>query len=117
MQMGRRVPRDSYVVQIFKTDTCGVETIADRVFRKAGRVFETIETLFFDRGDQSAVFDDCRRSIAVIRVMPRMYIVIRSNKARASVPPVPAGARNKVPASRRVIRHERSNSRTKSRAA
>ena len=26
------------------------------------------QVLLFDRGDQSAVFDDCRRSIAVIRV-------------------------------------------------
>jgi hypothetical protein len=31
-------------------------------------VFETIETLFFDRSDQLSVFDNRRRRIPVIRI-------------------------------------------------
>lgn len=58
------------MIDFLEPNTCRVETVTDRLLGKARAVFDAIEPFFFDRGDQSAVFDDCRRSIAVIRVDP-----------------------------------------------
>lgn len=66
--MRRRIARDADVVDILEPDTRRVQAVTDRLLGKTGAVFDAIEAFFFDRGDQSAVFDDCRRSIAVIRV-------------------------------------------------
>lgn len=56
------------MVHFFEPYACRVKTVTNRLLGKAGAMLDAIETLLFDRGDQSAVFDDCRRSIAVIRV-------------------------------------------------
>lgn len=56
------------MVYVFELYVCFGEAVADRVLGKTGAVLDAIEAFFFDRGDQSAVFDDCRCSIAVIRV-------------------------------------------------
>jgi len=68
VQMRRRIARDADVVHLFETHARGLKTVTNRPLGETGAVLDAIETLFFDRGDQSAVFDDCRRSIAVIRV-------------------------------------------------
>jgi hypothetical protein len=56
------------MVDIFNCDTCGQQTVFDRLNRETSAVFETIETLFFDRSDQLSVFDNRRRRIPVIRI-------------------------------------------------
>lgn len=56
------------MLHVLEPNARGVETVANRLLGKTGAVFDAIKAFFFDRGDQSAVFDDCRRSIAVIRV-------------------------------------------------
>ena len=56
------------MVNVFEPDIGFFQTVTNRLLGKARAMFDAIETLLFDRGDQSAVFDDCRRSIAVIRV-------------------------------------------------
>ena len=66
--MRRGIARDTDVVHLFEPQPRRIETITNRLLGETGAMFDAIETLFFDRGDQSAVLDDCRRSIAVIRV-------------------------------------------------
>lgn len=56
------------MVHLFEPYACRFQTVTNRLLGKAGAMLDAIETLFFDRGDQSAVFDDGRRSIAVVRV-------------------------------------------------
>lgn len=56
------------MVHVFEPDVCSLKTVTNRLRGETRAMLEAIETLLFDRGDQSAVFDDCRRSIAVIRV-------------------------------------------------
>ena len=56
------------MVQVFEANVRGVETVTDRLFRETGAMFDAIEAFFFDGGDQSAVFDDGRCSVAVIGV-------------------------------------------------
>ena len=56
------------MVHLFKPQPRHIETVPNRLLGETGAMLDAIETLLFDRGDQSAVFDDCRRSIAVIRV-------------------------------------------------
>ena len=68
MQVRRRVARDADVVDVFEAYGGFIETVTNGLLRETGAVLDAIETFFFDRGDQSAVFDDCRCSIAVIRV-------------------------------------------------
>lgn len=68
MEVCRRIARDTNVVQVFESNARRLETVTNRVFRETSAMLDAIEAFFFDRGDQSAVFDDCRRSIAVIRV-------------------------------------------------
>ena len=60
VQVCGRIARDSDVVHVFESNACGFETVTDRVFRETGAMLKAIEAFFFDRGDQSAVFDDCR---------------------------------------------------------
>lgn len=68
VQMRRRIARDADMVHIFQPHVRRCETVTDGLLGKARAVFDAIEALFLGRGDQSAVFDDCRRSIAVICV-------------------------------------------------
>ncbi len=68
MQVCGRIARDTDVVHIFEPHAGCVQAVTNRLLGKTGAMFDSIEALLFDRGDQSAVFDDCRRSIAVIRV-------------------------------------------------
>jgi hypothetical protein len=56
------------MVHVFEPNGRCIQTVTNRVLGEAGAMLDAIETLFFYRGDQSAVFDDCRCSIAVIRV-------------------------------------------------
>ena len=56
------------MVHLFKPQPRRIETVTNRLLGETGAMLDAIEALLFDRGDQSAVFDDCRRSIAVIRV-------------------------------------------------
>ena len=56
------------MVHVFESHARGFQTVTDRLLGETGAMFDAIEALLFDRGDQSAVLDDCRRSIAVIRV-------------------------------------------------
>ena len=62
------IARDSNVVQIFNTDAGGLETVSNRLRRKARRVLEPVEALLFDRSDQLPIADNRRRRIAVIRI-------------------------------------------------
>lgn len=48
------------MVHVLKTRAGCLKTITDRLFREAGAMLDAIEAFLFDRGDQSAVFDDCR---------------------------------------------------------
>ncbi len=68
VQVRRRIARDADVVHVLESHAGGIEAVTDRLFGKTRAVLDAIEALFFGGGDQSAVFDDCRRSIAVIRV-------------------------------------------------
>lgn len=56
------------MVHVLEPHARGFQAVTNRLLGEACAMFEAIETLLFDRGDQSAVFDDGRRSIAVIRV-------------------------------------------------
>lgn len=68
VQVRGRIARNADVVHVFEPHAGRFQTISDRLLGKARAVLDAIEAFFFDCGDQSAVFDDCRRSIAVIRV-------------------------------------------------
>lgn len=60
VQVRRRIPRDADVVHLFDAHARLLQTVTNRLLGKAGAVLDAIEPFFFDRGDQSAVFDDCR---------------------------------------------------------
>lgn len=60
VQMRRRIARDADVAHLFKPHARRIETVTNRLLGETGAMFDAIEALFFDRGDQSAVFDDCR---------------------------------------------------------
>ena len=68
MQVRRRIARDADVVHVLEPYVRCFETVTDRLLGETRAMFDAIEALFLGGGDQSAVFDDCRRSIAVIRV-------------------------------------------------
>lgn len=68
VQVGRRIARDADVVHVFEPHGGRFETVTNRLLGEARAMLDAIETLFLGRADQSAVFDDGRRSIAVIRV-------------------------------------------------
>jgi len=68
VQVRRRIARDANVVHLFEPHACRFETVANRLLGKTRAMLDAIEALFLSRGDQSTVFDDCRRSIAVVRV-------------------------------------------------
>jgi hypothetical protein len=55
--MGRRIPRDAHVVDLFDVDSSSAQTVLNRTGGKAGAVLDAIETLFFDSGHKPAVFD------------------------------------------------------------
>ena len=60
--------RDADVIDVFKTNTGFCETVANGLLGETGAMLDAIEAFLFDGGDQSAVFDDCCCSIAVIGV-------------------------------------------------
>ena len=60
VQMSRRIAGDADVVHVLDAYAGFGETVTDRLLGETGAVLDAIETLFFDRGDQSAVFDDGR---------------------------------------------------------
>ena len=60
VQVCRRITRNADVVHVVQLNTRGFETVTDRLFREPGTMLDAIEAFFFDRGDQSAVLDDCR---------------------------------------------------------
>ena len=68
VQVCRRVAGDTDVVKVGERDTSRLQTVSDGLRRKTGGVFEAIETLFFNSGDQSTIFSDGRRSISVISI-------------------------------------------------
>ena len=68
VQVRRWIARDADVVHLFEPHAGRFETVTNCLLGEARAVLDAIETLFLRRGDQSAVLDDCRRSIAVIRV-------------------------------------------------
>jgi len=45
-----------------------LQAIADGRRRKTSRVFDAVETLFLDGGNQAAIADDCGGSVPVIGV-------------------------------------------------
>ena len=54
------IARDTDVVHVLEPNARFIKTVTNRLFGKTRAMFDAIETLFFYRGDQSAVFDDCR---------------------------------------------------------
>jgi len=48
------------MIEILDLNARRFETVTDRLFRETGAMLDAIEAFFFDRGDQSTVFDDCR---------------------------------------------------------
>ena len=68
VQVRRRIARDADMVHVLEPHARFSQTVTNRLLGETGAMLDAIETLFFRRGDQSAVFDDCRCSIAVIRV-------------------------------------------------
>ncbi len=68
VQVCGRIARDTDVVYVLELYAGGVETVTKRMFRETGAMLDAIEAFFFDGGDQSAVFDDGRCSVAVIGV-------------------------------------------------
>jgi len=68
VQVSGRIARDADVVDFFESNDRFFETVTNRLHGETRAVFDAIEAFLFYRGDQSAVFDDCRRSIAVVRV-------------------------------------------------
>ena len=56
------------MVQIFDSDSCGIETVSNRMRGKAGGVLAAIEAFLFNRGDQPAIFDNGCCRVAVISV-------------------------------------------------
>ena len=68
VQVGRRIARDADVVDLFEANAGFFQAVTNRLLGETGAVLDAIEAFFFYRGDQSAVFDDCRCSIAVIGV-------------------------------------------------
>ena len=60
-------------------NTCGLQTVLNRVRGKTGAVFDAIEALFFRRSDQFTIADNRRRCITVIGINSE-------NQHRASAP-------------------------------
>src|SRR5690242_9215178 len=71
VQVRRRIARDSDVVQIFETDAGCIQTVANRLFGKAGGMFEAIETLLLGRSDEPAITHNGGGSVTVIRINPQ----------------------------------------------
>src|SRR5262245_26910305 len=51
-QVGSRVARDGYVIDVLRLDAAHFETHPHRLFREAGDVLHASKPLFFDGGDQ-----------------------------------------------------------------
>src|SRR5437763_813781 len=47
VKVGRRIARDSNVIEFFETDTCRFETVFNRLCGKTSGVLEAIETFLF----------------------------------------------------------------------
>ena len=62
------IARNGDVVDFRERDARGVQAVADRRRRKSRRVLHAIKAFFFDGGDQAAVRNDRRGSIAVIGI-------------------------------------------------
>ena len=56
------------MVHVRKLYVCFVEAVANGMLRETGAMLDAIEAFLFDRRDQSAVFDNCRRGVAVVGV-------------------------------------------------
>src|SRR5438552_11127158 len=61
---------DGDMVDFGNRDACLPKAVTDRVGRKAGGVFDAIETLLLGRGHELTVADDCARSVPVVGVDP-----------------------------------------------
>ena len=60
VQVRRRIARDTDVVHVLESHACFFETVTNRLRGETRAVLDAVEAFFLDRGDQSAVFDDCR---------------------------------------------------------
>src|SRR3977135_3182814 len=65
------IARDGNVVDLGKSDAGGVQAVTDRRGRKTGGVLHAVKTFFLHCGDQTAVGNEGRRGISVIRVDPK----------------------------------------------
>ena len=82
------------MVHFGERDACGFQTIADRGGWKSRRIFHAVKSFFLDGGNQTAVGNQGRRGIAVIRVDSKyMHQELFSTGPRVGSHPLPfAGA-------------------------
>src|SRR2546423_527336 len=66
VSMRGRLARYANMIQLSNRDSRRTQAILDRLRGKSGAVLDAIESLFFDGGDQLAVFDERGRRITVI---------------------------------------------------
>ena len=65
------VARNGDVIHFRERDAGGIQAVANRRRRKSRRVLDAVKAFLLDSGNQAAVADNRRRSIAVIRVNPK----------------------------------------------
>src|SRR6266498_2152089 len=68
VQVGGRVAGDTDMIDVLNLNTRRCQTVPHRLRRKAGAMFDAIESLLFNRRDQSPIFNDRRSRITVISV-------------------------------------------------
>src|SRR5690349_14702007 len=68
VQVGRRIARDTNMVQIFQGNPRRIETVTYRLRRKSSRMFAAIEAFFLSRSDQMSIFNKGRRRIPVVPI-------------------------------------------------
>src|SRR2546428_12270519 len=68
LQVRARISRNTYVIEVVRGDTASLETVANRLGRKPGKVLDPTEALFFGRGDELPISDEACRRAAVVGV-------------------------------------------------